>query len=544
MDGYITTPLDTDARTISDEVIAAIQGRFPEWTPAEANLETIIIDTFAQAIADARDVASLIGAEIFRAWGLHVAGVAPIEATRATATTTWTLTDTLGHTITAGTIVQMMDGDTAVPFATTTDTVIAPGSSTATGVTIQAVDTGSAANNLAGTISLVDSLAFVSTITIASGTTAGGSDGETDAAYLDRLREEVTLISPRPVLPDDYAILARRVPGVHRALAIDGYNPHHNRLTANQSSIETNTTGLNVDANATIARTTTTSADGVAALRVTASAAGDASAKTDVGVNGIPVQAGASYTALASFRPNSAARNCHTDIIWYTAAGAVISTSSGTAASCPSGTYTQRTVTATAPANAAFAAVRVAFAGSAAADICDVDKLALHEGDSTTWALGQSDGTNTQRCICIAALDENGDPVSASVRTAIQTYLDGLREVNFQVATTPPTVTQITVTFTALTYPGFDTADVAARAEDAVNTFLKPATWGAPNAGDTDTWILEKTVRYFDVAHIISQVEGIRTVTALTIQGASSDYTLPGVAPVPTGFSVTGTVTL
>ena len=100
------------------------------------------------------------------------------------------------------------------------------------------------------------------------------------------------------------------------------------------------------------------------------------------------------------------------------------------------------------------------------------------------------------------------------------------------------------MTFTALTYPGFDTADVAARAEDAVYTFLKPATWGAPNAGDTDTWILEKTVRYFDVAHIISQVEGIRTVTALTIQGASSDYTLPGVAPVPTGFSVTGTVTL
>lgn len=544
MDGYITTPLDTDARTISDEVVAAIQARFPEWTPADGNLETIIIDTFAQAIADARDVASLIGAEIFRAWGLHVAGVTPIEATSATATTTWTLTDTVGHTIPAGTIVQLMDGDTAVPFATTIDKVVPAGQSTATNVTIQAVDTGAAANGLAGTVSLVDSLAFVSAITITSGSTGGGADGETDSAYLDRLREEVTLISPRPVLPNDFAILARRVPGVHRALAIDGYNPHHNRLTANQSSIETNTTGLNVDVNTTIARTTATSADGVAALRLTAVAAGEAAAKTDVGVTGIPVQAGASYTALASFRPNTAARNAHTDIIWYTAAGAVISTSAGVAGSCPTGSYTQRTVTATAPANAAFAAVRVAFTGSGAGDICDVDKLAIHEGDSTTWTLGPSTGIDTQRCVCIAALDENGDPVSPSVRTAIQTYLDGLREVNFQVATTPPTVTPIDVTFTALTYPGFDTADVAARAQDAVYTFLLPASWGTPNAGDTDTWILEKTVRYFDVAHIISQVEGIRTVTALTIQGAAADYTLPGIAPVPTGFSVSGTVTL
>jgi uncharacterized phage protein gp47/JayE len=55
--------------------------------------------------------------------------------------------------------------------------------------------------------------------------TAGGVDAESDADYLDRLHELLTLLAPRPILPNDFAVLARTVAGVGRATAIDLYNP-------------------------------------------------------------------------------------------------------------------------------------------------------------------------------------------------------------------------------------------------------------------------------------------------------------------------------
>jgi hypothetical protein len=54
---------------------------------------------------------------------------------------------------------------------------------------------------------------------------AGGVDAENDIAYRDRLAAELTLSSPRPILPDDFAILARNVTGVTRALAVNGSIP-------------------------------------------------------------------------------------------------------------------------------------------------------------------------------------------------------------------------------------------------------------------------------------------------------------------------------
>jgi hypothetical protein len=54
---------------------------------------------------------------------------------------------------------------------------------------------------------------------------AGGVDEESDDDYLDRLASALTLLAPRPILPNDFAVMAQQVPGVGRATAIDLYQP-------------------------------------------------------------------------------------------------------------------------------------------------------------------------------------------------------------------------------------------------------------------------------------------------------------------------------
>jgi len=133
-----------------------------------------------------------------------------------------------GYTIPAGTVVAYrVAGDTLVAFAVV-DAVTVPPGATATlpsEVVLRALDPGADANGLAiGAVEQIDALAGVASIA-STAVTAGGIDAETDEDYLDRLVEELRLSSPRPILPGDFAILAKRIAGVHRAVAIDGYNP-------------------------------------------------------------------------------------------------------------------------------------------------------------------------------------------------------------------------------------------------------------------------------------------------------------------------------
>ncbi len=541
MADYIVPPIETDAETLADGVFAVIEALIPGWEPSDAHLETILTRQLTAQIAEARDVATLVGTEIFRILGEQIAGVTAKNPTYATAQTTWSLTDTAGHTIPAGTVVQVQSSDTQVAFEVVSQVIVLGGSDTATNVEIRAVAAGAAGSGLSGTVTLVDGLAFVDAITL-DAATSGGDDGETDDEYLARLREELTLLAPRPILPADFEVLARRTDGVHRAIAIDGYNPDHNRLTANQSSVETDTTGFQADTNAAIARTTATAADGVASLRITSSAAGASAARTLSGTSGIAVVAGAKYTALASFRP-AAARDCHVDIIWYTAGGAVISTTAGATANVAAGAYTALAVTAVAPATAAFAAVRPVFTATAGAETCDVDRWALHEGDSLTWTLGPSTGTGTARYLSVAAVDELGQPVGTAVRAALQDNLDAMREVTFAVRAIDATITPVAVTFTAVAYKGYDTADVQSRAVAAVSEYLNPATWGRANAGDTFSWVADNIVRYLEVATAINNVEGLHYISALTVNGGAVDVTLPGVVALPTAGVITATIT-
>jgi hypothetical protein len=155
-----------------------------------------------------------------------------------------------------------------------------------------------------------------------------------------------------------------------------------NLLTANQASIETDTTGLAGWNDCTIARTIDIPSHGAYCLKVTPTGAAPY-AGTSVGTAGVPVTAGETYTATVDMYVLAAA-SVMVLVYWYSAAGALVD-SSYKAATFSGESSKTITVTAVAPATAAFAAVGV-YTNDAAHDFY-LDKLGLWKGAGGVWAL-------------------------------------------------------------------------------------------------------------------------------------------------------------
>lgn len=227
MPDYIEVPITTDPDTLADAAFAYIQSVVPGWQPNPGNIETILVEAMARISSELRTVASAVPTSIFRYYGNSLIGVPPIDDSPASGSTTWTVINNAGYTILAGTTIGLrVAGDTLIPFEVVNDVVIPPGSTaTAAGaVSIRAIVEGTEGNGLTGAAELIDALDWVTAITVV-GFTGGGVTAEEDADYLARLTSKLQLLSPRPILPSDFAVMAKDVAGVYRALAIDGYNP-------------------------------------------------------------------------------------------------------------------------------------------------------------------------------------------------------------------------------------------------------------------------------------------------------------------------------
>lgn len=223
---YTDPPLETDPETLAQDAFAYLAGQFPAWQPSEAQLEVWLLRAFARMAAEARDIASDVPRAIFRFFG-QLVGVPSIEDTPASADTTWVLADNAGHVIEEGTVVGIPhpDGD-LVDFEVLADVTVPAGQTTtaAGAVKLVAIEAGARGSGLTGTPELVDGLEFEVTSITLVGQTTGGVDAESDDDYLDRLVEQLELMAPRPIIPEDFATFARSVAGIDRALAIDGYN--------------------------------------------------------------------------------------------------------------------------------------------------------------------------------------------------------------------------------------------------------------------------------------------------------------------------------
>jgi hypothetical protein len=134
-----------------------------------------------------------------------------------------------------------------------------------------------------------------------------------------------------------------------------------NLLTANQAGIETSTEGWQLrDGSASLTRSNTFAQAGSWSLRMTVvGEQNQVAASTTPGTGGVAVTPGWQYTGRAYVRSTINARRVDLTLIWYNAAGAVLSTDYATSVASSS-SWELKIVTATAPANAAYVALDVA----------------------------------------------------------------------------------------------------------------------------------------------------------------------------------------
>jgi hypothetical protein len=165
--------------------------------------------------------------------------------------------------------------------------------------------------------------------------------------------------------------------------------------------------------------------------------------------------------------------------------------------------------------------------------------LAIDLYDATTST------ANVGGHITIAAVDDNGQDVSADTKTAAAAIVTRLAMTQLAVHIVNPNRTMLAVSFTGVAEAGAVAVDVQARAIAAVQAAISPATWGRPEFTDrgAPNWINAPVVRFQDISAVLNGVDGFDHWTALTINGGTADVTMTGIAPLPDPAStVTGTV--
>jgi uncharacterized phage protein gp47/JayE len=233
MPEYVSFPLVTSQDDLETLAYQYLQAKVPGWEPTVGSLDVWIIEALALWAADLRQAVTEVTSDIFRYFGANLMGIPPVDASAAVGFATLTARDTQGYTLPDGTLVGFTGSDgTVFPFYTVGDVVLAPGSavSVAGAVTLRAQIEGAASSGLGNSgvaLDLLDPIDWVTSIVL-TGTTTGGADAETDDDYLNRLTGQLQLMTPRPILPNDFAALAVTIPGIARALAVDGYDPVSN----------------------------------------------------------------------------------------------------------------------------------------------------------------------------------------------------------------------------------------------------------------------------------------------------------------------------
>lgn len=224
--GYYEPPVEREPDELAEAAYDYLAQQVPGWEPAGGNLDTLLIEVTSRMGSDLRALAADVPESIFRTYGSELVNIPPEPAGYATVGIQFTAMDTHGYVIPAGTAVGVRrpDGNLEA-FGVQADLTIAAAATTVID-TLVAIEAGAQANGLvAGSeAQMLDALAFVQAVAVTTASD-GGADAETDDDYLDRLADELRLLAPRPILPDDFAVLARRDASVARALAVNLYDP-------------------------------------------------------------------------------------------------------------------------------------------------------------------------------------------------------------------------------------------------------------------------------------------------------------------------------
>jgi hypothetical protein len=223
MPDYLGVPVEVDPDEIRRDSDEYMESAIPGFVAAPGSLTDHLQGGTARGAAYNGELLSAASIEVYLHSGWMV-GISPIAASSATVDATITMGDDAGYTIAAGFLIQIEGVEASAAFTVQDETVIAPGDTTAD-VVLVAVEQGAHTSGLPGPATVAEATDLPITSIALDGVTTGGVDEESAIDFLDRLTAEKQLLTPRPILPEDFAVMARRIAGVARALALDGYDP-------------------------------------------------------------------------------------------------------------------------------------------------------------------------------------------------------------------------------------------------------------------------------------------------------------------------------
>jgi hypothetical protein len=222
---YLELPLTADATALSDIGKDYLAEEISEWNPRPGNVETILIESTGQIGAEVVDQAAQVPPVIFAYFGSWLLGIGLQEATPAVGTVAIAFAAGVATAVPEGSLLAAPNPD-GESYVFQTDNEVRSDAATKT-TTVTALEVGAAANGCLGVCELIDVIDGVASVTMTLAAGAGADEEDADA-YLDRLADALTILAPRPILPQDHATMARQIEGVGRALAIDLYKPGTN----------------------------------------------------------------------------------------------------------------------------------------------------------------------------------------------------------------------------------------------------------------------------------------------------------------------------
>jgi hypothetical protein len=474
---YIVRPLVRDVATAEETIKDVARAQWGEdFEFSDADPFSVLARGTALIYADLAALVTRVDEEVFRYFGRTVADVQPGEDTVATGTLTIT-TDANGpYEIPEDTEFSGRGANGAAVGFRTITTLTIAATETEGSVDVEALIGGTGGNGITGAAEPEEYLDFDYTAVFAAAT-EGGTDRESDADYLDRLATTEQLAEPKPVLTEEFATMARLL-GAHRATAIHGFDP-----------------------------------------------SGALNEVKTVSVNGTPTAGGSTLTfggqttAAIAFNADAATVKSRFEALSNVNPGDVVATGGPLPA-----------------------AVTLEFTGqfrwTDVAAVTVTDSITGGDMVVTTTTAGVAPLTTEELTVALAMIDEDGepDPDTEEIAAAIQ----ALREQNFSVHSFEPSYTTMNATIAGVAYPGWDTAEVAAAVEEAVERFYSPAYHGLRlDHGDQREWLNRPVIRYLELAEAVQRVDGFDYFSTAPTQAknglaeSAADVTLNGFAPLP-----------
>lgn len=132
--------------------------------------------------------------------------------------------------------------------------------------------------------------------------------------------------------------------------------------------------------------------------------------------------------------------------------------------------------------------------------------------------------------ITVAVLGDDGTALSTETKDEIEQALEASAVAMLDVHVVDVTITTVPIAVTVHLFSGFDEASTLDAIEAAITAYVDPMTW---------QW--GGVIRRFEIVSLVDQVAGVDYVTAVTINGVASDYTVSGASTLPKAGTVTAT---